>query len=70
MVFEVISSDGFSAILKIANNVRVTVSGATSGLLPVTSGAPQGTILGPALFLLYVNDLPNDVKSSRVEMFT
>ena len=48
---------------------RVTVLGATSDLLPVTSGVPQGSILGPALFLLYVNDLPNNVKSSRVAMF-
>jgi hypothetical protein len=48
---------------------RVTVLGATSDLLPVTSGVQQGSILGPALFLLYVNDLPSNVKSSRVAMF-
>ena len=48
---------------------RVTVLGATSDLLPATSGVPQGSILGPALFLLYVNNLPNNVKSSRVAMF-
>ena len=48
---------------------RVTVLGATSDLLPVTSGVPQGSILGPALFLLYVNNLPNYVKSSQVAMF-
>ncbi|CAB4018973.1 Hypothetical predicted protein, partial [Paramuricea clavata] len=48
---------------------RVTVLGATSDLLPVTSGVPQSSILGPASFLLYVNDLLSNVKSSRVAMF-
>ena len=49
---------------------RVTVLGATSEDLPVTSRVPQGSILGPALFLLYVNDLPEVINSSsRVLMF-
>ena len=49
---------------------RVTVFGATSEDLPVTSGVPQGSILGPALFLLYVNDFPEVISSSsRVLMF-
>ena len=47
----------------------VTVQGCTSTTLPVTSGVPQGSILGPVLFSLYVNDLPDAIKSSHVAMF-
>ena len=47
---------------------QVLVNGESSDWRDVTSGIPQGSVLGPTLFLLYINDLPDSV-TSEVYLF-
>ena len=48
--------------------MRVVIEGKQSNKAVVESGVPQGTVLGPLLFLYHINDLPECVKS-QVRLF-
>ena len=46
----------------------MVINGHESNWLEITSGVPQGCILGPLIFLMYINDLPSCV-SSNIDLF-
>ena len=48
---------------------KVVIDGEESDAVPVTSGVPQGSRLGPILFLIFIDDMPKYVNHSQVRLF-
>ena len=58
-----------SSIFLSNHSQRVILENSQSSLIHVTSGVPQGTVLGPLLFLVYINDLPDSISHSTLRLF-
>ena len=63
-----VSNDWFKSYLS-NRNQYVYINGYESGLAAINCGVPQGSVLGPLLFLLYINDLNQAIKFCKVHHF-
>ena len=59
-----------SRLFKVKRQQFVSIDDQRSDSLLIKQGVPQGSVLGPALFLLFVNDIPLHLTDSTVDIYT
>ena len=63
-----VSNDWFKSYLSNCNHY-VSIKGFDSGLTTINCGVSQGSVLGPLIFLLHINDLIQAIKFCKVHLF-
>ncbi len=53
----------------VGREIKVVINNSVSKSFPVRSSVPQGSVLGPFLFLVYINDIVDCVKFSQIRLF-